>query len=95
MNEETHVKRTVFLPGIILVLTAAVLCLTGCSKITTENYDRLEAGMTYDAVVELFGQADSCSGAIGLKQCQWGDAERHIQVNFAGNKVVLFSAKGL
>ena len=78
-----------------MVMAAVILLLSGCSKLTTENYDQLEVGMPYDQVVELLGKADSCSGAIGLKQCQWGDANKHIQVSFAADKVVLFSAKGL
>ena len=78
-----------------LVLCAAVLLLAGCSKLTTENYDKLEIGMQYDAVVDLLGKPDTCSGALGLKNCRWGDDDRFILVNFAGDRVVLFSGEGL
>lgn len=78
-----------------LVLVATILFVAGCSKLTTENYDKLTVGMEYSAVVDILGQADECSGAMGLKKCRWGDDAKHILVNFAGDKVVLFSGEGL
>lgn len=67
----------------------------GCSKVTTENYDKIKMGMTYDEVIVLLGKADQCDGGMGIKNCTWGDEDRHIVVNFAGDRVILFSAKGL
>ncbi len=51
--------------------------------------------MGYDEVVSLLGKADKCDGAIGLKNCMWGDDEKHITVSFAGDKVIVFSGHGL
>jgi hypothetical protein len=75
---------------------ALIVALTiGCSKVTTGNYDQIKMGMQYDEVIALLGHADRCDGALGIKKCTWGDEDRHIQVNFAGDRVILFSAKGL
>lgn len=74
----------------------ACLALTiGCSKVTTENYDKIKMGMQYDEVIAFLGQADQCDGAMGIKNCTWGNEDRHIMVNFAGDRVILFSAKKL
>ena len=88
---KANVIRTV----IILIIGTALLLITGCSKVTKENYDKLKIGQDYDQVVEILGKADECGGAMGIKDCRWGDDNRHISVKFAGNKVVIFSAKGL
>lgn len=79
----------------LLIVFACFLLTIGCSKLTTENYEQLKMGMEYNEVVEILGQADECSSAIGIKICTWGDSKKYIQVNFAGEKVILFSAKGL
>lgn len=79
-----------------IILTCIVLLVTiGCSKLTTENYEQLKMGMDFDKVVEILGTADECSRVIGVKKCTWGDSEKHIKVNFAGDKVIMFSSKGL
>jgi hypothetical protein len=79
----------------IAILAASICLLSSCSKLTTENYDQLHIGMAYDEVVSLLGNADQCDGAIGLKNCTWGDDSKHIKVSFAGDKVVVFSGQGL
>jgi len=72
-----------------------LLALLGCNKLTTENYDHLIIGMNYDEVISLLGKADECGGAIGIKNCTWGDEEKYIKVSFAGDKVVVFFGHGL
>ncbi len=78
-----------------LMIAACLLMTAGCSKLTTENYDQIKIGMSYGEVVALLGKADECGGAMGIKNCRWGDDEKNIVVNFAGDKVVLFSSEGL
>lgn len=86
-----HIKK-----GFLFWTVSTCLWLTvGCSKLTTENYNQLKAGMQYDEVVEILGEADACKGAIGIKNCKWGDDKKYIKVNFVGGKVVLFSGQGL
>jgi hypothetical protein len=36
-----------------------------------------------------------CSGALGMSSCTWGDAKTFISVQYAADKVVLFSGQGL
>lgn len=78
--------------GLFVVLIALE---TGCSKINTDNYNQIKAGMQYDEVTALLGKADECNGIMGIKSCTWGDKDRYIMVNFADDKVIVFSAKGL
>lgn len=77
------------------VIGAVLLMTTGCSKITQENYSKLKVGQDFDEVVAILGKADECGGAMGIKNCRWGDDKKQISVKFAGNKAVIFSAKGL
>lgn len=69
--------------------------LAACSKITQDNYDKLQTGMTYEQVQGVLGQPSSCSDVLGVKNCTWGDAKRHIDVSFLGDKALAFSADGL
>ncbi len=67
----------------------------GCSKVTRENYDKIEMGMEYTQVVSLIGEPDSCDAAFGTKSCIWGNDAKNISVKFAGDVVVLPSMTGL
>ncbi|HSC82192.1 MAG TPA: outer membrane protein assembly factor BamE [Pseudomonas sp.] len=78
----------------LVVLTACVL-LAACSKINQENYAKLKAGMPKAEVESLLGSPTECSGAIGLTSCTWGDQKTFISVQFAGDKVMMFSGQGL
>ena len=78
----------------VLVLICAAI-LFGCSKLTRENYDKIEMGMTYDEVVAVIGEPDSCDGALGAKKCIWGTEAKNITISFMAEKVVLPSMKGL
>lgn len=80
---------------IVSLLLAGLLLTMGCSKVTVKNYNRLEMGMTYQKVTALLGKPDQCDGAMGAESCTWGNDQRYINVKFVGDKVVLFSAKGL
>ena len=35
--------------------------LSGCSKLTLENYNKISVGMEYDAVVELIGPPENAT----------------------------------
>ena len=72
-----------------------LLISLGCSKLTTENYDRLRIGMAYEEVVNLLGNPDRCEGAVGFKDCTWGNPTRHINVKFGGNSAIFFSSTGI
>ena len=71
------------------------LALAACSKVTQDNYAQLGAGMSRAEVEALLGKPDNCSGALGISSCTWGDGARFISVQYAGDKVVMFSGQHL
>lgn len=78
-----------------IVLIVLSLLLAGCSKLTMDNYNKIKTGMNYDEVVQILGKPDNCSETLGVRSCQWGDEQRHVQVNFVGDKVLLSYAHNL
>lgn len=79
----------------VVALLAGCLLLAGCNKISQDNYTQLKAGMSKDEVESLLGKPGECAGALGMSSCTWGDEQRFISVQYAGDKVMLFSGKGL
>ena len=80
----------------MLMLLVTFLFVAGCSKITKENYDKLEMGRTeYSEVTALLGDPNSCTESLGVKSCIWGNENKNIKVNFLGDQIVVFSSKGL
>jgi hypothetical protein len=77
------------------LLLLICLLLGACNKVNQENYARLKTGMPKGEVENLLGSPNECSGAAGLTSCNWGDDETAISVQFAGDKVLMFFAKGL
>ncbi|WJN59123.1 hypothetical protein [Pseudomonas sp. SO81] len=78
-----------------LAILATCVLLAACSKINQDNYSKLKAGMPKAEVESLLGSPTECSGAIGLTSCTWGDEKTFISVQFAGDKVMMFSGQGL
>ena len=79
----------------LLALFATLLFTVGCSRITKENYDKLEVGMEYSEVSALLGNPNSCTESIGIKSCVWGSETKNIKVNFLSDQIVVFSSTGL
>jgi hypothetical protein len=94
---QTHSQTSV--PGDTNMMRTIALCsllaLTACSKVTTENYDKLKTGMSYEDVRSLLGKPDECSDAVVMKSCRWGDVRSHINVNFVADKAVVFTSENL
>lgn len=81
---------------ILIVLCGAIGFLaSGCSKVTNDNYARIETGMRYDEVVAILGPPDEVTDVVGTKSAVWGKAPKTISVKFVADKVVFRSAKGL
>lgn len=76
------------------LLSCSVL-LVACSKVNQANYAKLKAGMTKPEVEQLLGTPSECAGALGITSCTWGDEQSFISVQYAGDKVLMFSGKGL
>jgi len=79
----------------LLALFAILLFTAGCSKITKENYDKLEIGMGYSEVSALLGNPNGCAESIGVKSCVWGNEKKNIKVNFLGDQILVLSSSGL
>lgn len=80
---------------IIVALLIFSVVLVGCSKLTQENYDKIEVGMDYQQVMVVIGKPDKCDAAFGTKNCIWGNEKRNITIKFIADKVVLPTMKGL
>ncbi|MHC8369785.1 hypothetical protein ACYZT2_02985 [Pseudomonas sp. MDT1-85] len=78
----------------IALLSFCVL-LAACGKINQENYSKLSTGMPKGEVETLLGKPTDCSGALGMSSCTWGDQNSFISVQYAGDKVLMFSGQGL
>jgi len=78
-----------------LALLSFLVFLTACSKVNQENYSKLSSGMAKAEVETLLGKPTDCSGALGMSSCTWGDKNSFISVQFAGDKVLMFSGQGL
>ena len=50
---------------IFAVALMAFALLTGCSKLTKENYDQVKVGMTKEQVIDLLGKPGDKHDAIG------------------------------
>lgn len=69
--------------------------LCGCNKLTMENYQKIELGLEYGAVVEILGQPDHCSEVLLVRNCLWGNEKKNINVSFLNNQVILFSSSNI
>jgi len=78
-----------------LVVMLTMLLIAGCGKLTMENYNKLKMGMSYDEVVKIIGSPDKCSEAMGMRNCQWSDEKKSINVTFAGDKALVFTCDGI
>jgi len=82
---------------IFAVALMAFALLTGCSKLTKENYDQVKVGMTKDQVTELLGKPGDKSETeipgLGLgKMEMWtwnnvGYGGKVVMVNFQNGRV--------
>lgn len=79
----------------LILACTALLLATGCSKLTQDNYEKIEAGMTYDEVTHVIGEPTSCDSMFTIKQCQWKSGKKIIDIKLLNNKVVIFSAENL
>lgn len=75
-------------------LLLAIL-VTGCSRVTIDNYDRLEVGMRYDEVKQILGPPNKCSDVLVMRTCTWGDDRRYVSVGFVSDQVVIVTAENL
>lgn len=76
-------------------LALIAMTLSACSKITVENYSKIQVGMKYDEVKLLLGTPTKCSDVLTVKSCVWGDDKRYVQVSFVADQVLLFNSENI
>jgi hypothetical protein len=74
------------------IIGAAVLCLlSACTRITQDNFSRIETGMTEQEVISVLGSpTESSSGSLlGISgtASRWIGRDAEINVRFVGGKV--------
>ena len=79
----------------LIIALLMLLLLAGCSRLTMENYGKIRMGLQYPAVVKILGQPDTCSEALFVRSCVWGNEQKNITVNFMGDKVILFTSRNI
>lgn len=92
-------KLSKVLTGIVMVAFLAVV-VTGCSKVTKSNYDKIETGMTKADVEKILGSGTAEKGAgvgdLTGSVVKWEKNEdTWITVTFANDKVVTKAQGGL
>jgi len=78
-----------------IMIALVLLIFTGCSKVSKENYDKIQVGMSYTQVSDILGKANTCDALIGMSDCTWGDEKQYIKIKFVADKVMLIHSKGL
>ncbi len=84
-------NKTFFSSLLLLVAVG----LTGCDRVTAENYNKLEVGMPYDEVVGILGDPTECSAIVNTKSCRWGKDDKYIDAKIMGESVIFLSSKGV
>ncbi|MCG7599509.1 outer membrane protein assembly factor BamE [Halomonas sp. McH1-25] len=78
-------------------IVAAALGLAGCedARLTLDNYQQLQAGMSRAQVEAILGEPSECSGAVMIDNCLWGDESRFVQAQFVAGKAMTYQYQGL
>ncbi|MEM1177552.1 MAG: hypothetical protein AAGM22_04355 [Acidobacteriota bacterium] len=77
------------------LLAAALLVAIGCSRLTQENFNLVEKGMTFEEVQTILG-APTESKSVGIgplsgTAATWDDGKTRIEIKFVNEKVQLKS----
>ena len=77
------------------ILLMAALLLVGCTRLTQENYNKIEEGMAYQDVLTILGEPTE-SKSIGIgplsgTAATWDDGTTRISIKFLNEKVQLKS----
>lgn len=77
----------------LAALALATLLLAACSKVTPQNYQRVEAGMKREEVHAILGQPDEASGGgiggLSVSTETWKGPKHVVQISYGGDAVVI------
>jgi hypothetical protein len=74
---------------------SGILLLAVCSKVTQDNYDKVESGISRAEVEAIIGKATTSKEALGVASCVWGDDNQYIKVKFVADIAAIVSSNGL
>ncbi|TMO79040.1 DUF3862 domain-containing protein [Pseudoalteromonas sp. S3776] len=77
------------------LIIAAALSLAACSKVSLENYEKIEVGMDRAEVEAILGSADNCVEKTLHTNCVWGDESKNIEITLVSDKVTIYSKHGI
>ena len=84
---------------ILILPTLLLACGCGPDKLTAENFDQIQKGMTKSEVRSLLGEPElvNFSTMPGGREEQWyyGEGKRTAAIAFLGDKVVHVGSTGL
>jgi hypothetical protein len=91
-------KRDIWMIKLVVlaIFMVSIFSFVGCSKVSKENYDKIKIGMSYEEVVGVLGNPDTCEEPVlKTKSCMWGTSEKQIKIKFVGDIVAWRSSKGI
>lgn len=75
----------------IACISSLLLVVAACSKVTHDNYQTIETGMTYEEVEKVLGKADladsSSLAGISTTRAEWNGKDGTISIRFIEEKV--------
>ncbi|MEO1084967.1 MAG: hypothetical protein AAFY88_12050 [Acidobacteriota bacterium] len=78
-----------------VLLAAALVVSLGCTRLTQENFNRIDKGMAFEEVQAILGEpTESKSVGIGPLSgtaASWDDGKTRIEIKFVNEKVQLKS----
>jgi hypothetical protein len=86
-----------------IAFLAATLLVGGCGRVTRENYEKIEVGMTLEQVEGFLGRGETKVGggaaiadlAASAQIIQWGGEAKCIKVTVLNGKVLTKLQRGL
>src|SRR3954464_4863497 len=88
-------KATILRFTFLTISALAAVLLTACSRITQENFSRIESGMSEREVISILGSPTESSSVdvLGISgtAARWAGNDAEITVRFVGGKVALKS----
>jgi hypothetical protein len=82
--------------AMLAIFLFSVFTMVGCDTVNKENYDKIKIGMSYEEVLEILGEPDTCEDPVlRTKSCIWGSSDKQIKIKFVVDMVAWRSSKGL
>ena len=76
-----------------LLVGGLLLALAGCSRLTQDNFNKIQDGMTYEEVVSILGEPTDSkgvgAGSLSASSVTWENDSARANIKFLNNKVQL------